>query len=530
MEGFLLERLANARAAGIGDDRVVFDAGLDLGKTTPQSIELLAASGRLAGHGPALLLSASNKGFLGDLLGLPVGRRQTATVAACALGVSLGCRVVRGPRRRCGTARVPHDRSGARSLSNRYVEGDVARRAYLVAGDDPGLVAQELSVLTDELRALDPDGLDVVEEYGAPGREEAIDLGEILNACLTPPFFSSLRVVVVRDVKALDTEQQKELVAYLADPSETSTLVLASSAGRPPKRLVDAVERTGLVISAVPGGNARDRGRWVLERVRASGLHLDGEAGAQIAAHLGEDLARLEGIVGALAAAYGPGARLGIEEIEPFLGEAGGVAPYDLTDAIDEGDMAKAIGVLHRMLDAGERHPLQILASLTRHVGAMLRLDGAGAVDERAAAEATGLAPYPAKKALTQSRRLGHERLVAMTTLLADADLDLRGRIGWPPELVVEVLVGRLARMTPRAGARSFPADGSPNRAGGGSRTPGSRGKRGRCVRRARARIGCARKDRGDASLGRPTRATRRGRARRFAPTSRASALSRSSW
>jgi dihydropteroate synthase len=108
VEAFLLERLATARAAGIGEDRVIFDAGLDLGKTTPQSVELLAASPRLAGHGPALLLSASNKGFLGDLLGLPVGARQSATVAACALGVSLGCRVVRvhdaaAARRACRT-------------------------------------------------------------------------------------------------------------------------------------------------------------------------------------------------------------------------------------------------------------------------------------------------------------------------------------------------------------------------------------------------------------------------------------------
>jgi len=332
--------------------------------------------------------------------------------------------------------------------------GGPPRRAYLVHGDDAGLVSQELSALTDELRALDPDGLGVVEEYGDPGRDEAVELGEILNACRTAPFFAALRVVVVRDAKGLDTEQQKELVAYLADPVETTVLVLASTGGRPPKRLVDAVGNVGVVIATAPGTNMRDRSKWVTDHLRGAGVRLDAAAATLLTTHLGEDLSRLEGIVGTLGAAYGDGSLLGVEEIEPFLGEAGGVAPWDLTDAIDGGDMTKAITVLHRMLDGGERHPLQILATLHRHYGAMLRLDGETATDEQSAAAATGLGPYPAKKALQQSRRLGHDKLVAMTTLLADADLDLRGRIGWPPELVVEVLVGRLARLSPRTRAR----------------------------------------------------------------------------
>jgi dihydropteroate synthase len=92
---FLLERIQRARAAGIPDDRIVIDAGLDLGKTTPQSALLLAGSDRLAALGVPLLLSASNKGFLGELFGLGVGDRREASMAAHALGVSLGCRILR---------------------------------------------------------------------------------------------------------------------------------------------------------------------------------------------------------------------------------------------------------------------------------------------------------------------------------------------------------------------------------------------------------------------------------------------------
>ncbi|MHB1508636.1 MAG: dihydropteroate synthase [Acidimicrobiales bacterium] len=93
--GFLLDRAHRAAAAGIGPARVIIDAGLDLGKTAEQSLELLRASDRLAELGYPLLLSASNKRFLGDVLHLELGERRNASLAAAALGITRGCRIVR---------------------------------------------------------------------------------------------------------------------------------------------------------------------------------------------------------------------------------------------------------------------------------------------------------------------------------------------------------------------------------------------------------------------------------------------------
>jgi len=92
---FLTDRAARAVRAGVRPESVIVDAGLDLGKTTPQSLALLGASDRLAGLGYALLLSASNKGFLGEALGLGIDERGDASLAAGAIALSLGARVVR---------------------------------------------------------------------------------------------------------------------------------------------------------------------------------------------------------------------------------------------------------------------------------------------------------------------------------------------------------------------------------------------------------------------------------------------------
>jgi dihydropteroate synthase len=91
-----LRRLADrAEAAGVPASRILVDPGLDLGKTWQQSLRLLAQFRRFAGLGYPLLLAASNKIFLGRLLDLDHHERDAATVAACALGVSRGARVVR---------------------------------------------------------------------------------------------------------------------------------------------------------------------------------------------------------------------------------------------------------------------------------------------------------------------------------------------------------------------------------------------------------------------------------------------------
>jgi dihydropteroate synthase len=95
VSAFLLERRGWARAAGLTDEQIILDAGLDLGKTAAQSLQLLRDSATLAALGSPLLLSASNKTFLGVLLNLEVSERATASIAAAALGITQGCRILR---------------------------------------------------------------------------------------------------------------------------------------------------------------------------------------------------------------------------------------------------------------------------------------------------------------------------------------------------------------------------------------------------------------------------------------------------
>jgi DNA polymerase-3 subunit delta len=253
------------------------------------------------------------------------------------------------------------------------------------------------------------------------------------------------RVIVVRDVGRFTANDVAPLIEYLAAPMESATIVLAAGGGTVPAPLVKAVQKHGEGVDAgTPRGKARTS--WVLERLHDAPVKVDAAAARLIEGHLGEDIARLEPLLTILTAAYGPGAKVGPAQVEPYLGDAGAAAPWDLTDAIDKGDAAAALDALHRLLGGAGRHALGVVSSLHTHVARMARLDGAGVATEAEAAQVLGIAAFPARKALSQSRRLGSDALLRMLTLVSDADADLRGRSAWPSELVLEVLVARLAR------------------------------------------------------------------------------------
>ena len=326
--------------------------------------------------------------------------------------------------------------------------------AYLVKGDDAALRAEAVRSLLADLVG-DGDRSLMVEEFDVPPGDDP-DTAAPVDAARTPPFLTDRRIVVVRDVSAYPSAGLRPMIDYLRDPSPTSVLVAVAGDRAVAPAVTKAVKEVGHVVDASAPRTARARTPWLKQHVAKAPVRLDGAAVDLLDKHLGEDLGRLENLLAALAAAYGSGARVGPEDVRPFLGEAGSVPPWELTDAIDKGRTDVALGALRRMLDAGERHPLVVVATLHGHFGRMLRLDGADATDEASAAAVLGIkgSTFPARKALEQGRRLGGDGVRQAITLLAAADLDLKGASGLDEGTVLDVLVARLCRLARRSGRR----------------------------------------------------------------------------
>jgi len=314
---------------------------------------------------------------------------------------------------------------------------------YLLTGDDESILRTAVHDLVDELVG-DGDRSMMVDEFDGDDYE----LRLVVDAAQTPPFLTDKRVVVARGIGRFLTSDVGPLLAYLDNPLDSSDLVLAGGGGRVAKKLSDAVKSSGTVTNTSPPSRAKERRSWVADHTSAAGLRIKPDAAAQLGEWLGEDAGRLDGILATLKGTFGADHQLVFADIEPFLGEAGGVPPWDFTDAISAGNTTKALTLLGRMMHAGGRHPLQVMSILHTHYSNLAKLDGADARSEKEVMAATGIkSPYPAKKARENYERLGGASVKRAIELVAQADLDLRGAKDLSAELVMEVLVARLSKL-----------------------------------------------------------------------------------
>jgi len=92
---FLREQVARCEAAGIERGRLLLDPGFGFGKSLEHNLVLLRHLDELAVDGLPLLVGMSRKSMIGAVLDAPVEERLYGSVAAAALAVWQGARVIR---------------------------------------------------------------------------------------------------------------------------------------------------------------------------------------------------------------------------------------------------------------------------------------------------------------------------------------------------------------------------------------------------------------------------------------------------
>ena len=90
-----LSLASRAVAVGVEPDRILIDPAHDFGKNTWHSLEITRRLGELVATGWPVLVSVSNKDFIGETLDVPVDDRLAGTLATTAVCAWLGARVFR---------------------------------------------------------------------------------------------------------------------------------------------------------------------------------------------------------------------------------------------------------------------------------------------------------------------------------------------------------------------------------------------------------------------------------------------------
>lgn len=293
---------------------------------------------------------------------------------------------------------------------------------------------------------------------------------EVLDRAQTPSLMAPFQVIFVRNVRQLYTRGAKKdefaaIDRYLRSPNPQALLVFVADFLRIPsdirrmdmddknrfERLTETLgERCGMVELARVSED--DAMRWVIATAQEADTRMDQDAARELVDALGADMmciaSELEKL---LLYTLGKG-RITLGDVETMVLGAKQRSLYELTDAISSRNRARALALLHGLLnssDAGEDSAIGHLYMLARTFRQMLVILEKNVRDQRAIWQALWqgfrIPPFAADDLIRQARRYKSRRdLTRALRLIARADLELRSS---PPDkrLVLERLVYDLA-------------------------------------------------------------------------------------
>ncbi len=92
---YLRAKVELARSLGIAEDKLIIDPGHDLNKNTLHTLAMTSGFESFAALGYPALAAVSNKDFIGETLDLPKTERTAGSLAAAAMCIMNGARIIR---------------------------------------------------------------------------------------------------------------------------------------------------------------------------------------------------------------------------------------------------------------------------------------------------------------------------------------------------------------------------------------------------------------------------------------------------
>jgi len=255
------------------------------------------------------------------------------------------------------------------------------------------------------------------------------DLREVLSVLANGSLFAGFRLALLANAEQLTHKRDLDLLAdYCAHPPPGSALVLLSSeVGRIDKRVERLVPRENKVIFWELFDNQKQG--WIANFFRARRIQIEPAAVAFLLEMVENNTRELQATCERLALFFGPGARIGYEEVEKTLYHSKDENVFTLFEKLAARDLEASLEVLASILLARDSDAVQLLAVLAGQFRKLLSLKLLLA-DNFSAAEAAERLRLSGKRVqrifAEAARRYSREELESITVLTAAWDLRAR--------------------------------------------------------------------------------------------------------
>lgn len=307
---------------------------------------------------------------------------------------------------------------------------------YYFHGDEPHLMERAVKRLMDS--AVTPDfrdfNLDVF--YGNECKGD-----EIASVTQTLPMFADRRMVLVKRAGELSAAALEILASCVADPPPTTCLVFMGEKVDQRKKFFQEMKKKGeLVECKRPYEN--QLGAFIREEAKGLGKRVEPAAAEMLAYLVGNNLGELSTQLEKVALYVGQRETITVDDVRGIVSDTKVESVFDLTNALGERNVVKALRSLATILRDGEA-PLMLLAMIARHFRQLWRVRDlmAQKVPQQDISRLAGINPYFIKGVMTQARNFSVSELKKVFEGLYATDLALKGGGAKRPTLTLEKLV-----------------------------------------------------------------------------------------
>ena len=291
---------------------------------------------------------------------------------------------------------------------------------YVLHSEHPILLERAIHAIRDATVPPAARGFnyDVVE--GKPSANRIVALAQTL------PMMAARRMVFVRDLTLLPSDDAEALLAYIAKPNPSTVIVgLVTKIDKRLKLWAQLSKKGFLHILEAP----RQVAPWVRAEAAAKNVRIEPQAINRLIDTVGNDLSRLSLSLEQLGL-YAGDRPVTSDDVDDLVADTRERSVFELTDAIGAADRPRAMAAVSSLCDQRES-AVGVVVMLARHIRQLSILHHLRAtnVPRPQWGQAIGVPPFIVDKLVAQSRSFSAAALAVATQRLATVDRALKGDI-----------------------------------------------------------------------------------------------------
>jgi len=277
-------------------------------------------------------------------------------------------------------------------------------------------------------------------------------IGAAITAADQLPMMSLKRVVRVNDIRVAATanrdtlkESDEEVLArYLANPSDSTTLVLVADELNGNRKLTKLFKKHAVTVEFNRLDNA-DLPAWIRRTAQDLDTRFDDRAIRRLIDLVGPNLQRLSNEIAKLSAAALPSKVVVYELVEDLVASSHELENFALTDAIVSGRGRQALAAMKKILDDGAE-PVALLGLISYNFRRLLMAKEMmeQGRERQQVASILKMRYRDQEDFLAAARRIDRKRLLGFFDQLRATDLAIKTSVGGGPagsRMQIEMLV-----------------------------------------------------------------------------------------